>query len=107
MLSARDRKIFKSTISSEQIDETALFSACWYKFTKNKSWLKIFWLGMVKNGYGQYDLWTLKLTYLKNEQIELTDFLHSGTNSCKLKADQKSIGWELSKMGVASLVTEL
>ena len=25
--------------------------------------------------------------YLKNEQIELTDFLHVGTNSWKLKGD--------------------
>ena len=31
-------------------------------------------------------LWTLKLTmYLKNEQTELTDFLHAGSNSCKLR----------------------
>ena len=31
-----DCRIFKSTISSEQIDKTASFFACWYKFTKNK-----------------------------------------------------------------------
>ena len=29
---------------------------------------------MVKNGFGQSGHWTLKLTYLKNEQIELTGF---------------------------------
>ena len=30
-------RIFKSVISLEQIDETASFFACWYKFTKIKS----------------------------------------------------------------------
>ena len=34
--------IFKSTISPEQIDETASFFAYWYKFTKIKNWLKSF-----------------------------------------------------------------
>ena len=32
-----DSRIFKSVISLEQIDETASFFACWYKFTKIKS----------------------------------------------------------------------
>ena len=31
--------------------------------------------------------------YLKNEQMELTYFLHAGTNSCKLKGDWKFWGW--------------
>ena len=39
----------------------ASFFACWYKFTKIKSWTNIFWLGMIKNGCG-CGLWTLKLT---------------------------------------------
>ena len=45
-LSQLECRIFKSTISPEQIDETDLRFVCWYKFTK--SWSKIFWLGMVK-----------------------------------------------------------
>ena len=45
--------------------------------------------------------------YMNNEQMELTDFLHAGTNSSKLKVTQKFFGWEWSKMGVASLVTEI
>ena len=53
--------IFKS-ISPQQINETVSFLACWYKSTKIKIWFKIFWSGMVKNGYGQSGLWTLKLT---------------------------------------------
>ena len=43
------------------------------KFTKFKSWLKMSYLGMARNGCGQAGLWTLKL-YLKNDQMELTDF---------------------------------
>ena len=54
--------IFKRTISPKQINETTSFLACLYKFTKIKSGLKIFWLGMVKNGYGQSGLWALKFT---------------------------------------------
>ena len=61
-LSQPDCRIFKSSISPEQIDETASFLACWYKFAKIKSWLKIFWLGIVKNGFDPSGLWTLKLT---------------------------------------------
>ena len=51
-VSQSDCSISKWTISPKQIDETASFWACWYKFTKIKSRLKIYWLGMVKDGYG-------------------------------------------------------
>ena len=48
----------------------------------------MFMLGMVKNGFGQSGIWTRKLTVsLKDEQMELTDFLLAGTNSSKLKSD--------------------
>ena len=59
-LSQSDCRICKSDIYPEQIDETALFFACWYKFIRKLS--KNFWLGMVKNGCGQSGHWTLKLT---------------------------------------------
>ena len=39
-------KIFKSTVSQGQIDVTDSFFACYYKFMKIKSWLKIYWSGM-------------------------------------------------------------
>ena len=55
-LSQSDSRIFKSTIFPKQINETVLFFACWYKFTKVKSWSKLFCLGMVKNGFGQSEL---------------------------------------------------
>ena len=41
-LSHSDWRIFKSTISAEQVDEIASFFVCWYKLTKIKSWSKIF-----------------------------------------------------------------
>ena len=39
-------------ILAEQIKLTDFFS-CWYKFTQIKGLLKIFGVGMVKNGCGQ------------------------------------------------------
>ena len=61
-LSQSDCMIFEWTISPKQIEKTTSFLACWCKFTKLKveSWLKIFCLDMVKNGYGQSSLSTLK-----------------------------------------------
>ena len=64
-----DCRIFNSTTSPEQMDETASFFVCLYKFSKIKCWLKFFWLGMVKSGCGQYGLITLKLT-LSQELID-------------------------------------
>ena len=61
-LSQSDCRIFKSSISPEQIDETASFLSRWCKFTTIKSWMKIFYLGMVKNGFDQSSFWTPKLT---------------------------------------------
>ena len=52
MLSS-DCRVLKLFISLEQIDETASFLACWNKFAKIWTWLKVFWLGMVKNGCDQ------------------------------------------------------
>ena len=60
IFSQSDCRIYKSTISPEQIGETASFFACRYKFTKLKVDQKIFWLTMVKNGFGQSGLWTLE-----------------------------------------------
>ena len=62
---------------------------------------------MVKNGCGQSGGRTLKLTVLKNEQMENLIFLHVDTDSQKLKADQKVFGWAWSKMDMANLVMGL
>ena len=48
---------------------------------------------MVKNGCGQSGHGNLKLT--------VSDFLHAGTNSGKLKADSVIFGWALSKITMA------
>ena len=45
--------------------------------------------------------------YLKNEQMELTDFWHAGAYSHKLIGDGTIFGWASLKMGVVSLVTGL
>ena len=37
------------------------YFACWYRFTKTKSWSKNFWVGMVKNGCEQSGHRILKL----------------------------------------------
>ena len=70
-ISANDCRIFKSTISPEQVDETASFFPCWYKFTKIKIHI-FFWLGIVKNGSGQSALGTLKLNVSEewNDEID-------------------------------------
>ena len=60
-LSQWDSRIFKWTMCPERSNDTASFFGCWYKFMKIKSWLKIVWLGMFKNGCDQSGLWTLKL----------------------------------------------
>ena len=44
---------------------------------------------MVKNGYGNMVSGLWNWLYVKNEQMELTDFLHAGTNSCELEGDWK------------------
>ena len=51
---------------------------------------------MVKIGCGQSGYLTLKLTYLKNEVMELTDFLHAGT---QIKSWMKIFGAGMVKNG--------
>ena len=36
------------------------FLACWYKFRKVNSYFDNYWVGLVKNGWGVIDHWTLK-----------------------------------------------
>ena len=73
--------ILKLTVSEEWIDGIDWYFACWYSFTKIKSWSKIFWVGLVKNGCGQSGHGTLKLA------VSSILPLHAGTNSGKLKVD--------------------
>ena len=69
VLSQSGCTIFQATISPEQLNEIAWFFACGYKFKQFESSSKMFWVGMVKNGCGQFGHGTLKL-YLTNEQLE-------------------------------------
>ena len=60
-------------------------------------WAKMFSANQIGGFFNQ--------PYLQNRSMKYPDFLHVDTNSHKLKADQKNLGWAWSEMGVASLVT--
>ena len=48
-----------------------LIFTCWYRFTKIKTWSKIYWVSIIKNGCDQFGQGTLKLTVSqKNELME-------------------------------------
>ena len=92
----------------ELTDGTNWFFTCWYSFTPIKRWLKICGASMVKNGCSQFGDGTLKLTVCE-EWIDgihklICMLIHDHRN---WKLIKKFFGWALSKMGVASLVTEL
>ena len=61
---------------------------------------------MVKDKCGQSGLGTLKLTYLKNELIEWTDFVHADANSEKLKVDSMILWVDVVKNGHGRLLHE-
>ena len=79
-LNQSDCRSFKSTISP-QLCHFLQVDTDWQNLKFDQIF---FWLGVVKNWHGQFGLLILKLTYLKNELIELTDFLHAVKNSGKL-----------------------
>ena len=56
----------KLALSEEWTDGINWFFACWYWFTKIKSWLKIYWVGKVRNGCDHSGHGTLKLTVSQN-----------------------------------------
>ena len=79
--------------------------AWWYRFMQIKRWLGIFGVGTAKNGCGQSDDKTQKLTVSEKWTGGINWFFD--TDSQKLKADQKFFWWTCSKIGVASMVTGL
>ena len=83
---------------------TEFFFAWWYKFMQIKMWLKIFGVGMVKNGFGQSGDGILKLTLSEELTDGITDFLHVDTDSeklGKLKVNSTIFGWACSKIAMA------
>ena len=54
----------KLAASEKWINGINRFFACWYRFTKIKSWSKLFWVGVVKNERGQSGHGTLQLAGL-------------------------------------------
>ena len=68
-----DLRTLKLTVSQEPVNGMIWFLVFWCEFRKVKSFLKIFWLAVVKNGHGLLDLWTQKSAvalYLFNELIK-------------------------------------
>ena len=105
-------KILLSTqfanISPEQVDETTSFFACWYTFTKIKSWLKGFWSDMVKNECGQSGLCTLKLTVSQERTDGTKCFFAYWYSFTQIKRWLNIFEVSMvKKMGVASLVIGL
>ena len=90
---------FKWTISPEKINETASVLACWYKCTKIKGWLKLFWSGMVKNGYGQSGLWSLKLMASLKWTNGINWFFACWYNFMQIKRWLKVLGVGMVKNG--------
>ena len=82
----------KLTLSEKWTNWINWFLTCWCRFITVKSWLKIYWAGMVKNGCGQSNHGSLKY---------ITDFLHASTNAGRLKVDSIIFECALSKMAVA------
>ena len=99
MLSS-DCRVLKLFISLEQIDETASFLACWNKFAKIWTWLKVFWLGqkwMWPVCSQDYNIGSISKMNRWNKLI----FLQAGTNSGKLKVDSIILGWVWWKITLA------
>ena len=65
----------KLTLSEEWTNGINWFFAYWCRFTTVKSWSKIHWVGMVKNGCDQSGIGILKLTVSQNWTDEITWFL--------------------------------
>ena len=63
----------KLTLSEEWTNGINWFLVCWWRFITVKSWLNIYWVGMVKNVCGQSGHETLKLT-VQNWTEEITWF---------------------------------
>ena len=97
-----------ASISPEQVDETTSFFACWYTFTKIKSWLKSFWSDMVKNECGQSGLCTLKLTVSQERTDGTKCFFACWYSFTQIKRWLNIFEVSMvKKMGVASLVIGL
>ena len=63
----------KLAVSQKWIDGMDWFLACWYKFKKVEGYFNDFWLGQVKNGFGQF----MRPLNLLNEFMDWADFLHA------------------------------
>ena len=96
-------RIFKSTISQEQIDETASFLHVDTNSKKTENWSRICWLGMGQNGCGQSGLWTLKLTVPKEWNDGIKWFFACWYKFTQIKRRLKIFGVSMVKKWVWSI----
>ena len=74
-------RIFNLTISGEVNDEIFWFLACWHKFMKIKSWVKIFWMVVIKNVCDASGQGKQKLALSQKWMGEINWLLHADANS--------------------------
>ena len=75
--------ILKLTVSEQMnkwMDEINWLFACWYRFSKIKSWSKIHWVGIVRDGCCQSAHGTLKFTLSQKWTDGINWFVHAVTN---------------------------
>ena len=78
-------KTLKLPVFEKWADGINWFYACWCRFTKIRSSLKLFWVGMVKSGCSQSGHKNLKLTVTQKwTDGKKTHFFHAGRNSRKV-----------------------
>ena len=75
ILSKSGLRTLKFTQSEEWISGINCFFACWCIFMQIKRWLKILWVGVVKNGCGYSCDETLKLTFYEECKDGINWFL--------------------------------
>ena len=95
-----DRTV-KLTVFEKWTDGTGWCFPCWYRFSKIKSWTKIFGVVMIKNRCGQSGHGILKLTVSKKRTDGINWFFACWYNSGKLKVKSIIFGWTRSKIAMA------
>ena len=80
-------------ISDISLEQNYVMAWYWRKFLKIKSLFNIFFVGMVKNGFGHSRQVTQNWLYLKDDLMRWTDFVHVDANAGKLKITFMIFGW--------------
>ena len=93
----------ESAVSQEWIDESNLFSVCWYKFRKTKSYFSNCWVSVIKNGHGLFlGQGTLKSVVFQEWFFEMSIFFHAVSDAI-IFADLTLHLWLLNAWGPLQL----